>query len=564
MTKIKYLKAGLLSLAALAAGCIENDIPYPVVEVGIASVSGEGFTVADIDTRAGTVTLRLDEQTDIQHVTIDAVEFSAAVHSVDLAPESVIPQIVSSEPLTGTFDLRTPIYTILSLYQDYAWSIRAEQTIERRFSVAGQIGPTEFDIENRIARAYVAMDADLSRVEVTDLKLGPADITTYSPSREELSGTSFETVRFVNVTCHGRTEKWALYVERTEVSVQLSRVDAWSGVIWLQGLGIAGRDMGFRYRSKSADGSWTAWADLPAADITVSGGSFEGRLKATPDTDYQITAVCGENETEPQACRTESTRVLENGGLEQWSAVAQSNGFEIIYPYAADAQPYWSSGNTGSAIAKETITEPTNDTRPGSTGRYAGSLQSKKATVFGIGKFAAGNLFTGKYVRTEVTNGVLTFGRSFTLRPTRLRFWIKFKGGLVNEVGKNAPAEIIKDQTRENGIVYIALGTWTKEEYGKDSKGEMVGTDDSPICIDTRDVNTFFKPNGKDVIGYGEYVMVDDIAEWRQVEIDIDYPDKSKRPTHLLIVCSSSRWGDYFTGSTQAAIVIDDLELLYD
>ena len=31
-----------------------------------------------------------------------------------------------------------------------------------------------------------------------------------------------------------------------------------------------------------------------------------------------------------------------------------------------------------------------------------------------------------------------------------------------------------------------------------------------------------------------------------------------------MIVCSASRWGDYFTGSTQSEMWLDDFELLYD
>lgn len=82
--------------------------------------------------------------------------------------------------------------------------------------------------ENRIARVLVPSDTDLAHIEVTELKLGPADITTYSPSLEELSGSSFESVRFVDVTCHGITERWLLYVEPTNVKVALRATDLWN------------------------------------------------------------------------------------------------------------------------------------------------------------------------------------------------------------------------------------------------------------------------------------------------------------------------------------------------
>ena len=126
-----------------------------------------------------------------------------------------------SRPLTGTFDLRTPIYVTLHLYQDYDWQIVAQQEITRSFRVEGQVGASEFDLQNRIATAYVAKDADRSRVTITELKLGPASTdavtTTYSPTLEELSTLDYSspeaddptagTPHFVDVTCHGRTER---------------------------------------------------------------------------------------------------------------------------------------------------------------------------------------------------------------------------------------------------------------------------------------------------------------------------------------------------------------------
>ena len=76
---MKYLRI-LFSAAALllAASCIENDIPYPTIELNIRSIEGEGFTVAGISLVNRTVTLTLDEKTDIRKVTIDKAEFDVA------------------------------------------------------------------------------------------------------------------------------------------------------------------------------------------------------------------------------------------------------------------------------------------------------------------------------------------------------------------------------------------------------------------------------------------------------------------------------------------------------
>ena len=542
---MKHLLKLFFALAvAGSTGCIKNDIPYPVVKLAITSIAGEGFTVKEIDPAQRIVTLTLDETTDIRNVRITQVAYTeGAQASVDLTASS--------------HDMRVPVRLTLTLYQDYEWTIIAEQQINRTFTVAGQIGAPVIDAEKRSATAYVGKDVDRSKIDVTALRLEPevyengVNTTTYSPTLEQLSGSSFETVRVVDVSCHGRTEKWLLYVLPTDRSVALEAADAWSRVIWLYGSGVEGQKMGFRYRLAGGE-----WQEVP--DVTVKGGSFTARLAAEPETTYELLAYCGDEQTDPASVTTDPEQALENGGFENWCTL---DG--IVYPYADGASPYWGTGNKGSKIANATLTDK-GDPRPGSSGQYSADLRSQFANIFGIGKFAAGNLFTGEYVMNAGTNGIITFGRPFTLRPTKLRIWVRYNRGVIDRVKSYPAGTEIKIGDNDNGHVYIALGTWSAEEYGKDSTGEQRGSSASPICIDTRDVSTFFKSDGKDVIGYGEHVFKESVEEWTQITIPIEYRTTGTRPTHLMIVCSASRWGDYFTGSTQSEMWLDDFELLYD
>lgn len=574
---MKHLCSILVAAAALLnVACIKNDLPYPTVELNIDRVVGAGFT-ATTDAQQRVVTLKLDETTDIQNVKIHRMTFDVVIHNTSLDKQTLIDQIKSSHPRFGTFDLRSPLYITLSLYKDYEWTIRAEQTIERKFSVTGQVGNPVFDTENHIATAYVSKGADRSAITITELKLGPAGITTYSPNIEELSKLDYSspkadqpelgTPHFVDVTCHGRTEKWALYILPTDKSIELTGANAWSKIIWLDAAGTAGKTNGFRYR-KAGETTW-----LEVNDITTDGGNFSARLAAEPETTYEVKAYCGEDETNVVSVTTGAVLQLPNSGFEEWST---SN--DIVYPYLAGADAYWSTGNLGANIANETLTDKT-DPRPGSSGLYAAHLQSKYANLVGAGKFAAGNIFLGKYLANDGTNGVLTFGRSFNLRPTAMRIWVKFTGGTVNYVGKYGPSGVIKDETPDNGVIYIALGTWTKEEYGvapssitlKDMAGKIIGTDESPVVIATREVSTFFKPDGKDVVAYGEQAFIEDTSTWSnnvdgwvELTIPLTYKAKDIVPTNIIIVCSSSRWGDYFTGCSRSQMWIDDLELIYD
>lgn len=563
MKRLQYIL--FITAAALgAASCIKNDVPYPTVALQIESVEGEGFTVSEIDTEACSVTLALDEGTDINNVRIDKVTLGVMPHNTNIDKQFFLDQVRTSRELTGTFDLQTPIYVTLSLYQDYDWTISAVQAIERRFSVAGQVGATLFDTENRTATAYVSKTADRSNVTITELKLGPEG-STYNPTLEELTEMDFSDdaspMHFVDVTAHGRTERWMLYIQPTDKIVELTGAHAWTRVIHLAGKGIEGTAMGFRYR-KYTEGGDEAWTEVP--DVKTEGGSFSAQLAAEPLTVYEVIAYCDDEQTPSLQVTTEGETLLQNGSFEEWSTVK-----DIVYPYAEGAEAYWSTGNMGAALIGETLTQAC-DPRPGSAGKYGANLKSKYASVAGIGKFAAGNIFLGKYQANDVTNGVLTFGRAFTARPTGLRIWVKFKGGIIDYVGRYGPAGIEKDVTPDNGIVYIALGTWTKEQYGvvpasvPKLGGQTLGTDEMPIVIATREPSTFFKSNGPDVIGYGEHVMIEDVDDWTEVVIPIEYNRLDVKPTNLMIVCSASRWGDYFTGSTRSEMWVDDFELIYD
>jgi len=531
----RYLLPAALGLAAALAGCIENDLPYPVVKIGIEAIEAEGLDGAPaINAAQQTVTLPLLETTDIRNVRITSVTLTEGGRS--------------SVAFPGTFDLRTPLYTTLSLYQEYGWSIAAAQTVERRFRVKKQVGAAEIDAANRTATAYVSHSADPKHIEVKELKLGPAEITTYSPQIE--GATSFETVRLVDVTAHGRTEQWRLYVVQTDVAVRITQCDAWARIAWLAADGLSDTEMGFVYRRKG-DAEW-----LAVPDVETEGGTFRAKLAGlTPETTYELQAFSDADRSEVREFTTEAAPQLPNGGFETWS----TDRSDILYPYAADAAPadrWWGTGNPGSMTLNKLVTTAVEDPRPGSEGRYCAQLRSQYVSFLGVGKFAAGNLFTGRYAETKGTDGIVQFGQPFTSRPVALHGWVRYNRGKMDYI-KGIPAGMsLSKGDPDEGIVYMALGRWPAAAYG--------GTEQSPVQIYTRDTKTFFDPKGKDVIAYGEARFTTSVDEWREFTVTLDYTAKDIRPTHLMIVCSASRYGDYFTGSSDSVMWVDDFELIYE
>lgn len=529
---------GLL-LTLMAGGCIKNDLPYPVVELQITSIDVEGIIgEPTIDEVAHTVSVELEEQTDIQNVDIKSVSYTDGARP--------------SYDIVGKHDMRSPVYVTLSMYQDYHWMVRATQNISREFTVEGQIGATEWDVEKRTATAYVGFE-DHSNIRVMSLKLAAADIATYEWA-DGVDPNDFSSVRYVYVTCHGRTERWDLYVKTTDVVVDIVRADGWGKMMWLYGEGLSGTNLGFKYR-EAGSGEW-----LTAQDVKVEGGSFSACVKGLhPQTEYEVMAYSGEDTSAVRRVMTEGVTPLENGGFENWATIKK-----IVCPYLSDESAFWGTGNPGAAMVNATVTDKCDDVRPGSTGSYSAKLESKFANLAGIGKFAAGNLFVGKYVSTVGTNGIVSFGRKFTARPVALRFWLKYNCGDIDRIGTLPAGSTLKVGDKDTGSVFIALGDWTKEEYGVDAEGEIKGTDESPVVVDTRNKGTFFNPKSAAVIAYGELLLNESIGEWQQVTIPLEYVTTSKVPTHILIVTSASRLGDYFTGSTQSVMWLDDMELLYE
>lgn len=534
---IKYFRYLFVAIATICAvGCIKNDIPYPVQKLDIISMDVEGLKSSpEIVASSKSVALELEETTDIRKVRINSVELTEGAESNVKFP--------------ATFDLRTPLYVTLSKYQSYEWTISALQTIERYFKIEGQIGESKIDAEHHIVTAYVPMDYDLTNVVITEFKLGPKDISTYSPAVEEL--TNFDgTARYVEVSYHGDiTERWTIIVEKRDMEVEFTAVDAWAKRIWLYANGRADSELGFKYR-KSGDQEW-----IEVENVNIDGGSFKACVEGLETlTSYDVMAYSNENVTEVVTVTTENTFELPNAGFEEWSF---SN--KCYWPYSEGATPFWGTGNPGATSLGDqfNLTTPyADEVRPGSEGTTSAKLQSMFPNMAGVGKFAAGNMFLGRFAGTFGTNGVVHFGRSCTARPVALHGWYKYTCGTIDKVGKVPSSRPdIAIGSPDEGQILVAVGSWDPAEYG--------GDEDSPVAIDTRDESTFFSTKSDAIIGVGEILLTESTDGWVEFTLPIEYKSTSEIPTHLIVVFTGSHFGDYFTGSTQTCMLVDDLELVY-
>ena len=556
----RYLKTALLAAAALLASCISNDIPDPVVELRIANVEGEGFSVSENNVTSRVVTLTLDEATDIRNVKIDAVTYDAVVHSIELNKAELLDQVRSSQELTGTFNLLSPIYTTLSLYQDYDWTIRAVQTIERRFSVTGQIGATEIDTENRIVRVYVPDDTDLGHIEIEELKLGPAEITTYSPSLEELSGSSFESVRFVDVTCHGVTERWMLYVETTNVKVALREADLWQNTGTVTALISADEyasGAALEYRIKG-DTEWQPMQESGYdAGILTATIAPEWKTETNPNglTVYKLVPkkglfaghtyefrllVGGSEQGAPLEYTAPAGNTIPNGDMEDASMSCWTQNNKTA--------EFWGSGNN--TFTKGLCTQAS----------FAGGTRAKLQATSAMGVLASGNLFTGLFQKDLITRGVVSFGQTYAWkarpRALKVQYFAEHIGPV--DIDKKFGAPIgMGDQDRAR--IMVAIVDWNaRREVGSGTE-PPTGTWDPQEAASTE--------QGK-IIAYGSLFIDESSTGDRMIdtELELHFYDREAKPSglyQLVISCSTSAYGDFMTGCKSNVLYIDNFEWAY-
>lgn len=513
----------MLLCCILLSGCIKNDLPYPKIPQNITALAVPGeLKTAYIDSVAREATVYLDEATDIENVHFSEFKITpGADASINL--------------LEGSYNLTSPLRLAVSRYQTYNWEIRAVQKIERYFEVEGQVG--ESIIDPAACRVIVTMPdkSDLSALILEKVKLGPNGITEMTPAL--LPGTiDLSHPLRVEVTAHGRSEYWTIYVDLSESVVTTERVDAWSQVIWAYGNCPSDLKGGFQYKESGA----SEWINVPSGDISQNQGVFSCCIPhLDPLKEYTIRSVSGSHIGNEVKVKTESTEDLPDGDFDQWWL--KNN--KIWCPWNENGTQFWDTGNTGAATLGQSNVVPS-DYTPSGVGKSA-ELNTKFVGIGIIGKLAAGSVFTGKFNKVDGTNGILDFGQPWNLRPVKLKGYYQYKTAPINYVSEEL--EELKNRP-DTCHIYVALTDWT-----------------APFEIRTNPKNrNLFNKDADYVIGYGELVYSGTMDSYEEFEIKINYRSTSKKPSFILIAAAASKYGDFFTGGAGAQLYVDQFSLSYD
>lgn len=321
----------------------------------------------------------------------------------------------------------------------------------------------------------------------------------------------------------------------------------------------------FQYKKK-ADSQWTD-AETQKESVAAEAGEeprevYTAKITGLTDNtayEYRL-ANADETFVSTGSFTTEAATALYNGGFDTWSKGTGDYSETWFAEEAGKAglgTSFWDSGNIGTSTYMTSLVGVHNPTSPETSvvhtageGKQSAKLASEFVGKYGIGKFAAGNIFTGNFVKIDGMGAEINFGAKFTSRPTQLHGFFQYTAGTVDYYDEKIPdgALVTKDGTDMNAI-YIAL------------------TDaDSPLTVNTtKGIYIDFSENNPDIIAYGELPVSECVTTsgWKEFTIDLVYRDLTRKPKYIIIVASASKYGDYFTGSTGSVMYIDDFELVY-
>lgn len=464
------------------------------------------------------------------------------------------PVITCKDGEETAYDLEQPMYLELNAQKDFYVQVATSSTLKSLIIHNEHF--QEWGFWNQFDMLYLeGQDEKLKEfgISVSDKKQTlSGDVWTIQFATELIAkmtaneGSVSTTIEAVDAEGKIRKVVWNIVASSaTVVTDEIIPYEVWTSKATLRGTVTTALESSvpkIRYRAKNT-------ADWTTVEATRVEKAFSKEITGlTPGTTYEYQAMDGEKASSV-TCEftTETTFQPENAGFEYVS------GSCPLWIYGEGQSMWWDSGNKGSSTASKNIT-----TQDG-TIHVEGNYSLKLASTSIVGTFAAGNVFSGKFLGTEsLTKGILGWGRPCTSRPTALKVWVRYTPGSVTTKGSH-----IENGSTDKGIIYVAVGDWKSSdtEYGAEW----------PVVVRTKGPS-LFNPKDAGTIGYGEYIFTENYGtdtetSMKEITIPLDYEGYGgydRKPTSIIIVASASQYGDYYEGSSSSVMWLDDMELIYE
>ena len=403
------------------------------------------------------------------------------------------------------------------------------------------------------------------RKELTDAEGNPVKARDHFILNIKESGTG-ESAISVTVDPTTHEYSYTFNVSTKPTSGATMTAGAWDRLAYLQatnvvpGTGVSTEGMKFQYREASetavlAETDEASWTDVVT---TTEENKYTAMLSGlTAETAYEYRLVNGNGDVISTQSFTTSAAdaqtALYNGGFELWS----QNG-QTVYPEnessAGNTTSFWNTSNPGTSqglgAVGGAVNPTTSTTSPVVEGTYAAKLQSTNK----LSVFAAASLYTGKFQGLSGMSANMEFGQPFTSRPIALHGYYQYTPQKINHVDRTPDGVTITNgETMDECSIFIALA---KKSFTFNNKKE----------------EEYIDYEGDDnIIAYGALpsgAATNETANngYKEFTIPLQYKESQfgETPTHIIIVCSASKYGDYMTGADNSLLYLDDFSLIYE
>ena len=564
------------------------DVPegYKPEQIAVQIVNAEGETVEEtedwilwqnksIELPVGTYTIKASSNGwDGQAAGFD-IPYYTGSKEVTIAADKEVNETITctlaNVKVTVNFDkaLLTKVRSVAATVDDDAVSNGASPTYSLSFE-STETRSAYFPVSRLFANITVVNNEGASnsmRKELTDAEGNPVKARDHFILNIKESGTGESGI---SVTVDPTTHEYSytFNVSTKPTSGATMTAGAWDNLVYLKaenltfGTGVSTEGIKFQYReavssqSRASEADDEGWIDVKTTEKDGIYTAFISGLTADTEYEYRLVNVDG---VEIQGAKSIKTAEAPTGG-EATQEQLQNAGFENWYKsgsvwYAATETDYnggnymWDSSNPGSGNFGINPTTQSTDVK------YGGNSAAKLETQYAFIKLAAASLYYGRFNGLVGINGAkIDFGQPFTSRPIAFKGWYQYKPVAIDYVGGNQPANTVSKGDMDLCSIFIILSKGTYQ-------------------VDNTKTETLLTAqniwNNDQFIAYGELPVdqcVNTNGEWKEFNIPLQYKESQfgEQPTHLIIVCSSSKYGDYFTGGKGSTLYVDDFSLVYE
>ncbi|MBR2031517.1 MAG: DUF4493 domain-containing protein [Alistipes sp.] len=397
---------------------------------------------------------------------------------------------------------------------------------------------------NACGKEYNPVESTVAGVTLSGLNTPQLYITFSEDFFNALSGGSQIIELRVEDVDGGAVTKDLPYNLQGVKSYNGAQANLWLGRASLSAM-VFGSPTSAEIICREGEGEWQHFPAV-ASDNNTYTAQVEG-IYAGHTYEYNL-VIDGKTVGTSLAFSTPNGNQIPNGNLEDWC----KDGDGVIIPYHTSNNPYWCTGNYGTAILSKNITQSSNDVRPGSKGTKSMYMDSEYIVV----KFAAGNGYIGSWGgMSNGTNAKVYFGQpfEFNAKPKAIRFWAKWNCGKIDKIDKGVAKKGDPDLCK----IFCCLTTDTHLVDSSNGKE----TTFSPSDADIKSGDARY-----DKVLYSAYMeSTESQAEWKEITIPFTFygEDPNQVPSHIILTFTCSGYGDFFDGSTESWLYVDDIELVY-